>query len=63
MEDPAELRCLTKLLKAFEPGKWNWKYFDQSIESRFGHMEHADTYNYIRETKKTIEELKERKAV
>lgn len=54
---------LTKLLKAFETGEVELEYFDRSIESRFGHMEHADTYNYIRETKKTIEELKERKAV
>ncbi|WP_276324756.1 reverse transcriptase/maturase family protein [[Clostridium] scindens] len=56
-------RRLTKLLKAFETGEVELEYFDRSIESRFGHMEHADTYNYIRETKKTIEELKERKAV
>lgn len=56
-------RRLTKLLKAFETGEVEQEYFDRSIESRFGHMEHADTYNYIRETKKTIEELKERKAV
>lgn len=56
-------RRLTKLLKAFETGEVEVEYFDRSIESRFGHMEHADTYNYIRETKKTIEELKERKAV
>lgn len=56
-------RRLTKLLKAFETGEAELEYFDRSIESRFGHMEHADTYNYIRETKKTIEELKERKAV
>lgn len=56
-------RRITKLLKAFETGEVEVEYFDRSIESRFGHMEHADTYNYIRETKKTIEELKERKAV
>lgn len=56
-------RRLTKLLKAFETGEVELEYFDRSIESRFGHMEHTDTYNYIRETKKTIEELKERKAV
>lgn len=56
-------RRLTKLLKAFETREVEQEYFDRSIESRFGHMEHADTYNYIRETKKTIEELKERKAV
>lgn len=56
-------RRLTKLLKAFETGEVEQEYFDRSIESRFGHMEHADTYNYIRETKKTIEKLKERKAV
>ena len=56
-------RRLTKLLKAFETGEVELEYFDRSIESCFGHMEHADTYNYIRETKKTIEELKERKAV
>lgn len=56
-------RRLTKLLKAFETGEVELEYFDRSIESRFGHMEHADTYNYIRETKKTIEELKERKEV
>ena len=56
-------RRLTKLLKAFETGEVEVEYFDRSIESRFGHMEHADAYNYIRETKKTIEELKERKAV
>jgi retron-type reverse transcriptase len=56
-------RRLTKLLKAFETGEVELEYFDRSIESSFGHMEHADTYNYIRETKKTIEELKERKAV
>lgn len=56
-------RRLTKLLKAFETGEVEVEYFDRSIESRFGHMEHADTYNYIRETKKAIEELKERKAV
>lgn len=55
-------RRLTKLLKAFETGEVELEYFDRSIESRFGHMEHADTYNYIRETKKTIEELKERKS-
>lgn len=56
-------RRLTKLLKAFETGEVELEYFDRSIESRFGHMEHADAYNYIKETKKTIEELKERKAV
>ena len=56
-------RRLTKLLKAFETGEVEVEYFDRSIESRFGHMEHADAYNYIRETKKTIEESKERKAV
>ena len=55
-------RRLTKLLKAFETGEVEQEYFDRSIESRFGHMEHADTYNYIRETKKTIEELKERQS-
>lgn len=55
-------RRLTKLLKAFETGEVELEYFDRSIESRFGHMEHADTYNYIRETKEFVKELKERKA-
>lgn len=57
------MRRLTKLLKAFETGEVELEYFDRSIESRFGHMEHADTYNYIKEKKETIKELKERKAI
>lgn len=55
-------RRLKKLLNAFETGEVELEYFDRSIESRLGHMEHADTYNYIKETKKFVKELKERKA-
>lgn len=55
-------RRLKKLLNAFETGEVELEYFDRSIESRLGHMEHADTYNYIRETKEFVKELKERKA-
>lgn len=55
-------RRLKKLLNAFETGEVELEYFDRSIESRLGHMEHADTYNYIRKTKEFVKELKERKA-
>lgn len=55
-------RRLKKLLNAFETGEVELEYFDRSIESCLGHMEHADTYNYIRETKEFVKELKERKA-
>lgn len=58
----AAMRRLKKLLRAFETGEVELEYFDRSIESRFGHMGHADTFRLIRDTRETIKELKERKA-
>lgn len=57
------MRRLKKLLRAFETGEVDLEYFDQSVESRFGHMEHEDTYNLIKDTREKIRELKERTAV
>lgn len=57
------MRRLKKLLRAFETGEVDLEYFDRSVASRFGHMEHADTYNLIKDTRKKIRELKERTAV
>lgn len=59
----AAMRRLKKLLRAFETGEVELEYFDRSVESRFGHMGHADTYQLIRDTREAIKELKERKAI
>lgn len=37
--------------------------FDRSMESRFGHMKHADSYTLIESTKGRIKEIKERKTI
>lgn len=58
----AAMRRLKKLLRAFETGEIELEYFDRSIESRFGHMGHADTFRLIRDTREIIKELKERTA-
>lgn len=57
------MRRLKKLLRAFETGEVDLEYFDRSVESRFGHMEHADTYNLIKDTREKIRGLKERTAI
>ena len=56
------MRRLKKLLKAFDTGEVELEDFDRSIESRFGHMKHADSYILIEETKEKVKEIKERKA-
>lgn len=56
------MRRLKKLLKAFDTGEVELEDFDRSIESRFGHMKHADSYILIEETQEKIKEIKERKA-
>lgn len=58
----AAMRRLKKLLRAFETGEIELEYFERSIESCFGHMGHADTFQLIRDTRETIKELKERTA-
>lgn len=58
----ATIRRLKKLLRAFETGEIELEYFDRSIESRFGYMGHADTFQLIRDTREIIKELKERTA-
>ena len=39
------MRRLKKLLKAFDTGEVELEDFDRSIESRFGHMKHADSFD------------------
>lgn len=56
------MRRLKKLLKAFDTGEVELEDFDRSIESRFGHTKHADSYILIEETQEKIKEIKERKA-
>lgn len=59
----AAMRRLKKLLRAFETGEVELDYFNRSIESRFGHMAHADTFQLIRDTRETVKVLKERTAI
>ena len=51
------MRRLKKLLKAFDTGEVELEDFDRSIESRFGHMKHADSYILIEETQEKIKEI------
>mgnify|MGYP004530559767 CR=1 FL=1 len=55
-------RRLRKLLKAFENGEVELQELDRSIESRFGHMKHADSFHYIGRMKQHIEDIKKRAA-
>ena len=52
-------RRLTKLIHAFESGEVDEELFDRSVESRIGHMKHADTAGMIEEYRRKVKQAKE----
>ena len=53
---------ISKQKQKRDAGEVELKDFDRTIESRFGHMKHADSYILIEETQEKIKEIKGRKA-
>lgn len=54
-------RRLKDQIKAFESGEVDITHFDRSIQSRLGHMKHADTYHLQEDIKNQIIEIKTKK--
>ena len=59
----AATRRLKQLLKNFEEGTVTEEYFDRSLNSRLGHMEHADTFNLRREVAGKAQQIKAAKRI
>ena len=59
----AATRRLKQLLKNFEEGTITEEYFDRSLNSRLGHMEHADTYNLRQDISQKAREIKNTKRI
>lgn len=59
----AATRRLNQLLKNFEEGTITEEYFDRSLASRLGHMEHADTYQLRQELAGKVKGIKEKKSI
>lgn len=51
-------RRIKKLIRAFETGEVDEELFDRSIESRLGHMKHADTFNLCADLRQEIKVIK-----
>ena len=54
----AATRRIRKLIHSFETGEISEEYFNKSIESRMGHIEHADTYRLCASIRAEIRALK-----
>ena len=59
----APTRSLKQLLKNFEEGTITEEYFDRSLASRLGHMEHADTCKLRQDIAGKVKGIKEKKSI
>lgn len=59
----AATRRLKQLLKNFEEGTITEEYFDRSLASRLGHMEHADTCKLRQDIAGKVRGIKEKKSI
>ncbi len=59
----AATRRLKQLLKNFEEGTITEEYFDRSLASRLGHMEHADTYQLRQKLAGKVQGIKAKKSI
>ena len=59
----AATRRLKQLLKNFEEGTITEEYFDRSLASRLGHMEHADTCKLRQDIAGKVKGIKEKKSI
>ena len=56
----AATRRIRKTLNAFQNGEIDEEIFDRSMQSRLGHIIHADTYNLVKSIEEEVRALKSR---